>query len=42
MAVVEQRVADGERMKQAAAEVAAAHGVRKNELYDAVLAARKG
>ncbi|MCT2006369.1 16S rRNA (cytidine(1402)-2'-O)-methyltransferase [Micrococcus lylae] len=42
VAVVEQRVADGERMKQAAAEVAAAHGVRKNELYDAVLAARKG
>ena len=41
VAVVEQRVADGERMKQAAAQVAAAHGVRKNELYDAVLAARR-
>lgn len=41
-AVVEQRVAAGERMKQAAAEVASEHGVRKNELYDAVLAARRG
>lgn len=40
--VVEDKVADGERLKQAAAEVAAAHGMRKNELYDAVLAARKG
>lgn len=42
VAVVEQRAAAGERLKQAAAAVAAAHGVRKNELYEAVLAARKG
>lgn len=42
VAVVEDKVADGERLKQAAAEVAVAHGMRKNELYDAVLAARKG
>jgi 16S rRNA (cytidine1402-2'-O)-methyltransferase len=35
------RVAAGERLKSAAAEVAEATGVSKKELYDAVLAARK-
>ena len=35
------RVASGERLKSAAAEIAEATGVSKKELYDAVLAARK-
>ncbi|WP_318306559.1 16S rRNA (cytidine(1402)-2'-O)-methyltransferase [Amycolatopsis solani] len=38
---VQSRVASGERLKTAAAEVAEAGGVSKKELYDAVLAARK-
>ncbi|MFD8492224.1 16S rRNA (cytidine(1402)-2'-O)-methyltransferase [Amycolatopsis sp. NPDC059657] len=38
---VAERVADGERLKIAAAEVAAAAGVSKKELYDAVLASRR-
>ena len=38
---VSARVAAGERLKSAAAEVAEAAGVSKKELYDAVLAARK-
>lgn len=38
--LVEDRVADGQRLKEAAAEVAAAHGVGKRELYEAVLQAR--
>ncbi|SFW64158.1 16S rRNA (cytidine(1402)-2'-O)-methyltransferase [Amycolatopsis australiensis] len=38
---VQSRVAEGERLKSAAAEVAEATGVSKKELYDAVLAARK-
>lgn len=42
VAVVEGKVAAGERMKQAAAAVAAAHGLRTKELYDAVLASRRG
>jgi 16S rRNA (cytidine1402-2'-O)-methyltransferase len=37
---VSARVASGERLKSAAAEVAEAAGVSKKELYDAVLAAR--
>ncbi|MDQ7805216.1 16S rRNA (cytidine(1402)-2'-O)-methyltransferase [Amycolatopsis sp. A133] len=37
---VSARVATGERLKSAAAEVAEAAGVSKKELYDAVLAAR--
>jgi 16S rRNA (cytidine1402-2'-O)-methyltransferase len=37
---VQQRAAEGLRLKDAVAEVAAAHGVSKRELYDAVLAAR--
>ncbi|MGN6613009.1 MAG: 16S rRNA (cytidine(1402)-2'-O)-methyltransferase, partial [Angustibacter sp.] len=37
---VQQRAADGLRLKDAVAEVAGAHGVSKRELYDAVLAAR--
>ncbi len=37
---VQQRAADGLRLKDAVAEVASAHGVSKRELYDAVLAAR--
>ena len=37
---VRSRVADGARLKEAVAEVAAATGVRKNALYDAALAAR--
>lgn len=39
---VADRVAAGERLKVAAAEVATAAGVSKKELYDAVLAARHG
>ncbi|MDR4533642.1 16S rRNA (cytidine(1402)-2'-O)-methyltransferase [Glutamicibacter sp. PS] len=39
--LVQQRVAEGTRMKDAAAEVASAHGVKKRELYEAVLAARE-
>ncbi|GAB3620584.1 16S rRNA (cytidine(1402)-2'-O)-methyltransferase [Glutamicibacter endophyticus] len=39
--LVQQRVAEGTRMKDAAAEVANAHGVKKRELYEAVLAARQ-
>jgi 16S rRNA (cytidine1402-2'-O)-methyltransferase len=38
---VSDRVASGERLKSAAAEVATAAGVSKKELYDAVLASRK-
>ncbi|SFS55204.1 16S rRNA (cytidine(1402)-2'-O)-methyltransferase [Saccharopolyspora flava] len=38
---VEERAADGIRLKDAVAEVAELAGVRKKELYDAVLAARK-
>ncbi|WP_328604411.1 16S rRNA (cytidine(1402)-2'-O)-methyltransferase [Amycolatopsis sp. NBC_00345] len=38
---VSSRVAAGERLKSAAAEVAEAAGVSKKELYDAVLASRK-
>ncbi|WP_370944710.1 16S rRNA (cytidine(1402)-2'-O)-methyltransferase [Amycolatopsis sp. cg5] len=38
---VSERVADGERLKTAAAEVAEAAGVSKKELYDAVLASRR-
>jgi len=41
VAEVSARVADGERLKTAAAEVAEAAGVSKKELYDAVLAARR-
>ena len=37
---VHQRVADGERLKTVAAEVAEAAGVSKKELYDAALATR--
>ncbi|MEU6149507.1 16S rRNA (cytidine(1402)-2'-O)-methyltransferase [Actinosynnema sp. NPDC047251] len=37
VAEVKQRVADGERMKSAAAEVAAAAGVSKKALYDAAV-----
>lgn len=37
IAEVKQRVADGERLKSAAAEVAAAAGVSKKALYDAVV-----
>ncbi|RZQ63449.1 16S rRNA (cytidine(1402)-2'-O)-methyltransferase [Amycolatopsis suaedae] len=39
---VAERVAGGERLKAVAAEVAAASGVSKKELYDAVVAARAG
>ncbi len=39
--VVAAREADGMRTKEAVAAVAAEHGVRKNALYDAVLAARR-
>ncbi|AUS78360.1 16S rRNA (cytidine(1402)-2'-O)-methyltransferase [Actinoalloteichus sp. AHMU CJ021] len=39
---VEERVADGERLKDAAATVASATGVGKKELYDAVLRSRRG
>ncbi|MPY79976.1 MAG: 16S rRNA (cytidine(1402)-2'-O)-methyltransferase [Actinophytocola sp.] len=38
---VTERVDAGERLKTAAGDVAAAHGVSKKELYDAVLAARR-
>ncbi|GEL18772.1 16S rRNA (cytidine(1402)-2'-O)-methyltransferase [Pseudonocardia asaccharolytica] len=38
---VEERVADGERLKDAVATVAEAAGVRKRELYAAALAARE-
>jgi 16S rRNA (cytidine1402-2'-O)-methyltransferase len=38
---VSERVASGERLKSAAAEVAEAAGVSKKELYDAVLSARR-
>ncbi len=38
---VEERAADGMRLKDAVAEVAELAGVRKKELYDAVLASRK-
>lgn len=38
---VEERAADGIRLKDAVAEVAELSGVRKKELYDAVLAARR-
>jgi 16S rRNA (cytidine1402-2'-O)-methyltransferase len=38
---VSERVASGERLKSAAAEVAEAAGVSKKELYDAVLTARR-
>ncbi|WP_372663226.1 16S rRNA (cytidine(1402)-2'-O)-methyltransferase [Amycolatopsis kentuckyensis] len=41
VAEVSSRVASGERLKSAAAEVAEATGVSKKELYDAVLASRK-
>ncbi|MEU0467699.1 16S rRNA (cytidine(1402)-2'-O)-methyltransferase [Amycolatopsis sp. NPDC006131] len=41
VAEVSARVAAGERLKSAAAEVAEATGVSKKELYDAVLAARR-
>jgi len=37
---VQAQVADGVRLKQAVADVAAATGVRKNKLYEAALAAR--
>jgi 16S rRNA (cytidine1402-2'-O)-methyltransferase len=37
VAEVKQRVADGERMKSAAAEVAEAAGVSKKALYDAAI-----
>ncbi|WP_202918752.1 16S rRNA (cytidine(1402)-2'-O)-methyltransferase [Saccharothrix deserti] len=40
VAEVKQRVADGERMKSAAAEVAEAAGVSKKALYDAVISGR--
>ena len=39
--LVEQRVADGVRVKDAVAEVAELAGVRKRGLYDAVMAARR-
>jgi 16S rRNA (cytidine1402-2'-O)-methyltransferase len=39
---VSERVAAGERLKAAAAEVAEATGVSKKELYDAVLLSRRG
>ena len=38
---VTERVADGERLKDAVAAVATAAGVRKNDLYNAALAARE-
>jgi 16S rRNA (cytidine1402-2'-O)-methyltransferase len=38
---VEERAASGVRLKDAVAEVAEMSGVRKNDLYDAVLAARR-
>lgn len=39
---VEQLVENGQRMKAAAGEVAAAHGLSKRDVYEAVLAARAG
>ncbi len=39
--LVEQRVADGMRVKDAVAEVAELAGIRKRALYDAVMAARR-
>ncbi|GAB3738956.1 16S rRNA (cytidine(1402)-2'-O)-methyltransferase [Microlunatus parietis] len=42
VAVVRRLVADGSKLKPAVAEVAAARGLAKNELYAAVLAAREG
>ncbi|MCI2420664.1 16S rRNA (cytidine(1402)-2'-O)-methyltransferase [Saccharopolyspora sp. K220] len=41
VARVEERAAEGVRLKDAVAEVAELAGVRKKELYDAVLAARR-
>ncbi|PKW14199.1 16S rRNA (cytidine(1402)-2'-O)-methyltransferase [Saccharopolyspora spinosa] len=41
VALVEERAAEGVRLKDAVAEVAELAGVRKKELYDAVLAARR-
>lgn len=38
---VEERAADGMRLKEAVAEVAELYGVRKKDLYDAVLTARR-
>ena len=38
---VEERAADGMRLKDAVAEVAELSGLRKNDLYNAVLAARR-
>lgn len=40
IAVVNERVGQGERLKTVCAEVAAQHGVSKKELYDAVLQSR--
>jgi 16S rRNA C1402 (ribose-2'-O) methylase RsmI len=40
VAEVQRREADGVAMAQAVREVAAAHGVRRRALYEAVLAAR--
>ena len=42
VAAVQERVQGGERLKEAVAAVAARTGLSKNELYDAVLAARRG
>mgnify|MGYP001940186040 CR=1 FL=1 len=42
VAEVEQLTASGTRMKEAVATVAAAHGARARELYDAVLRSRRG
>lgn len=39
---VEERVAAGERLKDVVSEVAAGRGVSRKDLYDAVLAARRG
>ena len=39
--LVEQKVAEGERLKAAAGEVAKARGVSKRELYEAVLRLRE-
>src|SRR5699024_1498420 len=41
VALVTERVADGARTRTAVAEVAAATGLAKNQLYEAVLAARR-
>lgn len=40
VSAVEERVADGERLKDVCKDIAAARGVSNRELYDAVLAAR--